>query len=342
MKLMHLIPATLLLFAGCVAVEEEAPATSEESDAVIRKVRIAWLGNNPSNTYDNAIRDNVAAVAAARNGSVSAFYALWDPATQLNQCLGAVQQNTYQAVIVLSDDSVGIIQCVTAARAAGIPVVAADLPIGHDMTTVEPQVLGQVGAVLIPPADWGSALSSLVVDRCANKNPCEVSYIAGDFGIALDAIALQDLDATAASHPNIRIVSRDEGFYTAANGYTITQTILANFPGIDVIIGAGDQMAQGAEQAIRDAGRPAGSIDIVGAGAGGYGVQAVKDGRWYATFVALPGDEGTYSGNMAIDAVRGIPITDPGVNPVQQKGYPPFFTRDNQGQFVGFVPQWPG
>jgi ribose transport system substrate-binding protein len=352
MKIHPLLIVSSLLFASCVVAEGD-PATGASTEALEQSgtsgaeedflhLRIAWLGNDPANTYDNANLDNVTAVARCEHGTVTPFYGEFDPAVQLAQCEAAVASHHFDAIIVIPTDSVGIIECVTRARRRGIPVVATDLPIGPDFTTVEPQVPGQAGAVLVPAADWGSSLASLVVGACAGREPCDVAYIAGSFDVAFDQIALDDLDAAAAAHPSIHIVHRDQAFYDTGLAFSITQTILADDPGVDVIVGAGDQMAQGSEQAIAAAGLPAGQIQIVGAGAGAYGVQAVRDARWYATFVTLPGDEGLFGAHIAIDAARHRYIKDRGINPVARRGFPAFFTHDNQALFPGFVPQWPG
>lgn len=50
-------------------------------------------------------------------------------------------------------------------------------------------------------------------------------------------------------------------------------------------------------------------VELIGGGAGAYAVDAVRDGRWYATFVTLPFDEGLYAADIAIDAARGLPVT---------------------------------
>ena len=346
MRSQPLILCAPLLAAACMT----EPELGQTDDAITddcrpgdhRHVRIAWLGNDPANTYDNANLDAARAVATAAHSTVTPSYAGFDPSVQLSQCLDAVRSHRYDAVIVIPDDSVGIVECVHEAAWRRIPVVASDLPIGADLTTVEPQVRGEAGAVLVPAADWGDKLSALLGDACASRTPCDVAYIAGSFGVAFDQIALDDLDALAAANPNIRIVHRDEAFYDSTLAYDVTQTILADAPDVDLIVGAGDQMAQGAERALADSGRAPGSVLIVGAGAGAYAVQAVRDGRWYATYVALPADEGDLAARIAIDAARRRPILERGIDPVARRGFPSFFTLAAQGAFVGFVPQWPG
>jgi ribose transport system substrate-binding protein len=231
---------------------------------------------------------------------------------------------------------------VTKAKQRHVPVVAVDLPIGADPATVEPQVPGQVGAVLIPAARWGAELTTLVVDRCASRAPCNVVYLAGAFAIPFDAIALAALDAAAASHPNLHVVARAEAFYDRATAAALTQQILHDQPSVQVIIGAGDQMAAGAEDAIVALGLAPRDFSLIGAGAGALAVNAVRERRWFATFVALPGDEGRLGADIAIRAVRRQHIPHPGIDPVERRRLPRFFTQDNQARFAHFTPEWPG
>lgn len=331
---------------GCAASDDADPVPADEvveseRRGNQRRVRIAWLGSDPANTYDAAILAGVADVAAASRASVTPHYSYFDPALQLDQCLEVVRRRRADALVVIAVDAVGIAPCVAAARARRIPVVAADLPIGPDIATVEPQLPGQAGAVLVPAAAWGAELTPLVVELCAARSPCNVVYLAGSFDVAFDQVALASLEDAAIANPNLQLVAVEQAFYDRGLAYALTQDLLAVHPDVHVVVGAGDQMAQGAEEAIAAAGVP-GPIQIIGAGAGGYGIDAVRDGRWYATFLAVPYDEGVLAGELAVDAARCRPVEDAGINPVDAVGLPAFFTADNAEDLADFVPQWPG
>jgi ribose transport system substrate-binding protein len=332
---------TATMITGCLLSSEPPDSDDEPDTASTLHIRLAWLANDPANTYDQAMLQG-ARDRAGSTGTVTPFYAGYDPALQLSQCLDVVDNDDYDAVLMVTDDAVGILPCLDEADYEHVPVVALDLPIGPDPTTVEPQVDGQSGAVLIPASVWGSELTSLVVSKCASKPTCNVAYLAGGFGIAFDAIALADLDAAAATHANIHIVAREEAFYDRTLATTLTQQILVAHPTIHVMVGAGDQMAAGAEDAFIAAGIPTGTIAIVGAGAGLYAVNAVKAGRWFATFMALPYDEGNLGANIAIRDVKHQWVSDRGIDPVLRRGFPRFFRKDYQSSFPGFIPQWPG
>lgn len=332
-----------ILFSGLVALGVVARVADSKADCDDggdeRSVKIAYLANDPTNTYDGATRDAIIAVAAGNHSKVFPFYAGFDPTVQLQQCFGILEAHKYDAIILTAADSNAIIPCVTEAKERHVPVVAVDLPIGPDITTFQPQVPGEVGAVLVPPADWGADLASLIADACSSQLECDVAYIAGAFTVALDIAALQQLNAVAAAHSNIHIVATGQAFYDTPTAQAVATAMLAAQPTINVMIGAGDQMAQGAETAINLAGLSH-PVKIIGAGAGAYGVSAVRAGRWYATFVALPREEGTFGAQIAIAAARHQRIAQPGLNPVQALGLPPFLTTANQALFASFQAEW--
>jgi ribose transport system substrate-binding protein len=325
-----------------VLVPQVAPAASPH-----KPFKIAFLGSTPANLYDEAILEGSIDAVADKGSSnakyeVVPFYSNFNIEVQSQQCFEVVASEEYAAIIAGAATATGLIPCVAAAGAAGIPVIAVDVHMGDDVSTSEVQVEGQTGAVLVPPAEVGQAFAELAVERCIGIDPCQVVYIGGLFAFVVDQLALQELEATAALHPNIELVAVAEGFYSADIARGITSELLASGVVPDIILHGGDQMAMGSEQAISEAGIAPGQIDLVGGGAGAYGVQAIRDGRWYATFVTLPYDEGYIAAQMAMRAIVGAHIKDTGVNPVIERGIPYMLTRDNLATFAEFMAQWPG
>lgn len=310
-------------------------------DCIGRKIRVAWLGSMPEEAYDAADFDGAKAVAQYMGGTVQPFYSSFDGPTQLQQCNQAATSGNFDAIVVIPADNTGIIPCVQAASSHGVSIVAADVSIGTDPNALGPQVPGQTGAVLEPAASFGEALAPLVVSLCGTSQPCNIIYLAGFLGVSIDKIALQDLTVALKSHPNIKLVATQEAFYDSATAQQITAGILAQTPNIQVIITSADQMAKGAEAAVNAAHLQT-QPKIIGAGAGAYAVDAVKAGRWAATFMALPYDEGWLGTRMAIRAARGHKVIQDGIDPVVRRGFPLFFTTANQSQLKYFIPEWPG
>jgi ribose transport system substrate-binding protein len=306
-----------------------------------RPLRIAWLGNFPNNEYDGAILEQATIVAEANHATVVPYYGEFNPALQLSQCYDVVNSGEFDAMMLIATDSVGIIPCVEQAKKKKVPVVAVNLPIGPDFSTVEPQVRGQVGAVLTPAAKFGKSLAALLVESCSADETCNVGYIAGSFDVAFDKFALDELAAVVATHPNIELVAVEQAFYDETIGFGLAQAMLTSNPDLDVMIGAGDQMAKAIEDAMAVVPSAPADLKIIGAGGGAYAVQAVREGRWLGTFVTLPGDEGRLGAEIVFKELNRPRARDRGIDPVEARGWPAFFTTENQDEFVGFVPQSP-
>ena len=300
---------------------------------------LAWLANDPANHYDNAIRAGLEEVVAKANGTVDAFFAGFDPAVQLQQCADALAAGTYDALIIIAADPIGIVPCVEAAHEAGVPVAAVDLPIGPDPTTVAPQVDGIVASSLIPSSEWGTAVTGIVPGLCAGLDPCNLYYLAGLLSFPIDQFGLAAAQAAADASPSINLAGSGEAYYDTAYARDVFAAALAADPGINAVIASGDQMALGVEQAAADAGKP---VRIVGAGAGATALDAVRQGRWYATFNTLPRTEGRLVTELLIRALRARPTAPAGVNPVAASGLPVWWTQATLAAYPGFAGEWPG
>lgn len=325
-----------------VAVGLAAPGPAPVEAAAGRghgaQFRLAWLANDPNNAYDNAILAGIESVAARSRSTVRAFFAGFDPATQLTQCVDAVSSGSYDGLIIVAASPTEIIPCVEAAHAAGIPVAAVDLVIGPDQTTVEPQVEGIVAASYVTAADWGAAVTEIVPQACAGLDPCDVFYLAGVSAFPIDQFGFAAVQAVAAASPTISSAGTAEAFYDAGFAYLVMTQVFADHPEIDVVI-TSDQMAVGTEQAAAEAGV---TVRLVGAGAGASAIDAVRDGRWFATATFLPFTEGRIVTDLLVRALRVRPFEPIGVDPVAAGGLPVWLTATTLAAIPGFVGEWPG
>ncbi len=301
--------------------------------------RFAWLANDPNNTYDNATLAGIKDVTGNVGHTVDPFYAGFDPSTQLQQCMDALHSRKYDGLFVESADAVAIEPCVAEARQKGVPVVATDLPIGPDLTTVQPQVPGEVGASFIPATSWAVAMRSVLPQVCQGLNPCNVFYLAGDEALAIDILGIQAVLTTIAANPSMVFIGEDQAFYDTPTSLAVMTAALTAHPEINVVLAAGDQMALGAEQAAAALGL---HLRIVGGGAGASAIDAVKQGRWFGSFNALPRTEGQLGATL-MENYLANPNTPPvGIDPVVFTGLPAMWTQATLAQYPNFVPQWPG
>lgn len=300
--------------------------------------RFAWLANDPANAYDNAILAGIEQVAAKARSTVDVFFAGFDPSVQLQQCHDALGTGGYDALIVIAADPIGIIPCVDAARAAGVAVAAVDLPIGPEPSTADPQVPGVVASSLIPATDWAGGVTSIVPELCAGLDPCSLFYLAGLAAFPIDQLGLAAVQS-AAGGSSIHFAGSAEAYYDTAFAREVFAAALDADPTINAVIASGDQMALGAEQAAADAGR---AVRIVGAGAGTSALDAVRDGRWFATFTTLPHTEGRLVTHLLVRALRATRTAPDGVHPVAASGLPTWWTSATLADHPDFAGEWPG
>lgn len=303
------------------------------------RFRIAWLANDPTNSYDNAIRSGIEQVFAQSNSTVDPFYAGFDPATQSTQCQQALASHEYDALIIMAASPTEIAPCVAAANAAGVLVTATDLPIGPDPTTVQPQLPGEVAASFISAGAFGAALAEVTPDVCAGLDPCNVFYLAGLLSFPFDQYGLDGIAQAIAAYPSIHLIGQDEAYYDTAVARQVVDAALTAHPEINVVIASGDQMALGAEQAAQQQGA---ALRIVGGGAGASALVAVREGRWFATFNALPRTEGQISAELLTHALRHRHAEPVGVDPIEESGLPVLWTQATLAAHPDFVGEWPG
>lgn len=300
----------------------------------------AWLANDPNNSYDNATLAGIRDVFTPMGWTVETYFAGFNGTTQLAQCRQAIATKRYTGFFIEAADAVGILPCVAEARQKGIPVVATDLPIGPDTATVQPQVPGQVGASFIPATSWARAVSNIIPQACQGLTRCNVYYLAGLSTFAIDVLGLQAAQQAVAANPNYRLIGSDQAFYTAATAKQIMLNQFTLHPEINVVIASGDQMAIGIEQAATERGL---RVKIVGAGAGASAIDAVRQGRWFATFNALPRTEGQIGAVlMRTYLYLGSQALVLGVDPAAYLRLPNMWTQATLAQFPNFIPQWPG
>ncbi|CAN5849963.1 ABC transporter substrate-binding protein [soil metagenome] len=328
---------TILALATTLAVPAMTHAQETEPTPDADPVRIAYFSFAASNTYSQATLEGIEQVAEESGATVQAFDGGFDATVQVNAIQDALASGGFDAFIISSNDGNAVVPQVEAAIAAGIVVVATFTPIGPDLTTLEPQIDGVTATVGPPLVSNGEWFARLIVDACADRDPCQAAFMPGLSTLPLDAVRVTAMQAVLAEHPAVDLVAVVDGGYLADPAYQATQDILSAYPDIDVIATGGDQMTIGAELAVQDAGL-ADEIALIGNGASRPGVQAVRKGRWFGTYVNVPVQEGRTAADLAIRAVRGETVPS-AVDEETLSPIGPVATLETVGDFEG---EWEG
>jgi ABC-type sugar transport system substrate-binding protein len=145
-----------------------------------------------------------------------------------------------------------------------------------------------------------------------------------------------------ADHSNISLTVTKPGLYEAPETETIVADLLQATPDISVVATNGDQMAVGAIPAVEMAGK-SDQVKVFGVGASQVGIEEVRAGKLYGTVVnnSLPEEQGEMTAEMALQAVRGEKIANPGIVPAYP-GIPPVLTQANESEWKTWKSGWEG
>ncbi|HAH61475.1 MAG TPA: D-ribose ABC transporter substrate-binding protein [Treponema sp.] len=194
-----------------------------------------------------------------------------------------------KVLIVNPVDSSAIAPAVTAAKKAGIPVIAVDRTVIGETVTCQIASDNVAGAKMA-----GEYLLSLVGDGA------EIAELQGVPG------ASATIDRGKGFHEAVdgkaKIVASLTANFNRVEGMSVTENILQGNNDIKGIFAHNDEMALGAVEAAASAGK---KIVIVGFDATDDAVAAVKEGRMAATVAQQPGEMGKVAVETALKIING-------------------------------------
>ena len=106
--------------------------------------------------------------------------------------------------------------------------------------------------------------------------------------------------------PQIQILDRQTARWDRSRAIGVAENFLTTYPDLDGILAQSDDMAIGAAQAIKDAGR-AGKVKVVSIDASREGLDGIIAGEIYASCTQSPTFEGLYTARVARDVANGWP-----------------------------------
>ena len=321
------------LVAGCGSSSSSSSSSSGSGEASGESasadsgqhVNMAMFLVSTANTHQQAaLKGAEKAVAEDGNASLHAYNGNFDPTAQSNQIEDATAGGQYDAFLVDSVDGTQTIPAITKALNEGITVVCGFSICGPDQEEFAKQlpVAAEIASDYVPV---GEAEGRAIGKGCEGKDPCNIVYIRGVPALAADVLVTKGIENALKDFPNVKIVATGEGLFEAGASYKAMKTILQAHPDIDGVVSDGDQMINGAAQAIEESPLKDKNVLLVGDGASVIGVAGIKAGVWYASAILRPFNEGYLEAQYAMAAVRGEPMSpdlvDTTVAPDFPEGY---------------------
>ncbi len=146
------------------------------------------------------------------------------------------------------------------AKDAGIPVILSD----RQMTGVDDLYLCWVGGNFLQEGrDGVKWLESYLKKIGRDKDTINIVDLQGTIGASAQIGRTQGIEEGIAAHKNWKLVAQQTGEFTQSKGQEVMESILKSTPKIDVVFAENDNMAWGAIDAIKAAGKVPGKDIII-------------------------------------------------------------------------------
>lgn len=262
---MILAGSMLMAVAGCAGGgKADGDAGAGKGDDVFT---VAYLNSGDSDVFDKLKKDTFNnLVKDDKTVKVINSEANMDPQKQLNQVDDAIMQEV-DAIIVVPIDYSGITPGVKAANAAGIPVIALGIESeGGEYTFVGCQ-----------NRDAGVMQAEFMAEKLPEN--AKVLYLSGTPGLYHSIERHDGFYSTMQSkRPDVELLAEMTGEYTRDKAQKVVEDWCQAYDKFDAIVAANDQMALGAIEALKAAGRLDG-VMVAGVDATDEAVAKVKSGE---------------------------------------------------------------
>lgn len=312
------IAAALILLCSCSETVEKTDRNNWTKNP--EKLTIAFSIPGYSAPYFRAMID-YAMLEAVNNGmELVSMEADWDTKVQEEDIDYLIEQKV-DAVCVVPVDSLAVVDVYQRVKQAGIPLI--DVNVQND------------------------DLSQNVIDCFVGASMEEESYLAAESMMKLLGESGGNIVMLEGAEGNFATVHRTKGFEDAiaqninykiiARAYTgwereiakqKTKGFLEQYPEIDALFAHDDNIAIGAIEAIKEAGR-AGEFPIISISGNTDGYEAIKNGEIYSTVSQPPDWEGITAVRTAIRLINGEEVPKWIKTPVK------LVTRENVSEFRG-------
>ena len=284
------------------------------------------ITKNNTNPFFVKMKEGAEAAATAAGMDFQAYAGEkdGDAAPQITAIENCVAAGAKGILITASNDSVG--PALKEARAAGILVIALDTPLAdaeaQDMTFATDNFEAGLRIGKWAAAQLGAeAANAKIAMLDINKDNISVD-VARDTGFLVGfGIEVPDLTVMG-SETDPRVVGHETSDANPEGGLRAMETLLAKEPGINVVYTINEPAAEGAYQALKNAGKEGQAI-IVSVDGGCPGIASVKSGVIGATSQQYP----LKMAAMGIDAIAAF--AKDGTKPVATEGLSFFNTGVN-------------
>lgn len=297
--------------------EETKTAEAVKTDAKKKTIGISVSGF--AAPYFKALIAAAEEEAKKQNVELKVLDAEWDSQKQASQVESLIAQKV-DAICIIPCDSKAIIPTMKKVKESGIPLI--DVNTQHD-PAAEDLIVTFVGASMEDEAAMAADSIKKVLSK--GGNIVMIEGAAGSFPAIHRTSGFKD---ALKDTPNIKIIAAQNSGWDRAKSMAVMEDFLTRYPKIDALYAHDDNMAIGAIQAIKAAGRLK-EIPVISISGTIEGYDAIKKGEIYSTVSQPPDWEGITSVQVAVKVINGEKVEKWVKTPIAQ------VTKDNVDQFKG-------
>jgi len=220
----------------------------------------------------------------------------YDAATQLAQTETMIAEGC-DAIIIDPVDAEACAASVEAAYNAGIPCIGANAMVNSDVLT---SYIGSQDVLA------GQDIMQYMIDYLG-RDDFNIVIIEGPMGQSAQLQRLEGIENILKDHPDITILAKQTANWSRSEAMTIMESWLKSYDNIDAVMGENDEMALGAREAIKAAGK---DIPCIGVDGITDAVTAIQNGDMIASDFQNAEAQMIKAIEVAVAAANGEEVED--------------------------------
>lgn len=291
LTLVSVFTLAVVALAGCGASLDNGSSNKTTKTAKIapKKLKVGVSLSTLSNPFFVSVKSGITSVATKNGTDVEVMDAQDDSAKQSNDIEDLIQKKV-DIIIVNPVDSDAITPEIKNANDANIPVIALD----------RSSTGGQVLTLVASDNVKGGKMAAEYMAKKLGKN-AKVAELQGTPGASATRERGEGFDKNVKG--KLDVVTKQSANFDRAKGLSVMENLLQSNPDIKGVFSQNDEMALGAIEAAKSAGKS--DLVIVGFDGSVDGLKAVKSGKLTATVAQQPEEMGKIAIKAAYDHFDG-------------------------------------
>lgn len=283
------------LAVGCGAADKDAKKASKSDSDSSDKIKIGITLYSLKNEFTVRLANAAEAKADELGVELVVYDGNYDPSTQISQVETMISDGC-DGIILNPQDAEACAPCVDKADAAGIPVVGVNTRVQSDKLT------SYVGSQDVKA---GEMEMQKVADLLNGKG--KIVIIEGPMGQSAQIERREGIQNILDQYPDIEVLAEKTANWSRSEGMTVMENWMQAFDQIDAIVAENDEMALGAREAVKAAGK-----DIPAVGVDGItdALNAVENGDLVVSIFQDGAGQGSKAVEVLVNKIKGESVEE--------------------------------